>query len=92
VSYEWDGMQVGMRTFRLPIGYEYEMATEHVDVTYAGHRYVLVPTVANVTGTVAEDGNSHVVQMGVGLDWYDGDLHVHMADQADMQDGTLTIG
>lgn len=92
VSYEWDGMQVGKRSFRLPTGYEYEIATEHVDVTYEGHRYILVPTVAGVTGTVAEDGNSHVVQMGVGLDWYDGDLHIHMADQAGLEDGTLSIG
>ena len=91
VAYTWDGTQVGKRSFRFPVGYVYDIASDYIDLSFNEHRYIFRPTVASVTGTVAAGGNSHTVPVEVALDYHDGDLYVRSVDDLSFADGILAI-
>jgi len=91
VLYMWEGIQVGQRMFRLPVGYEYEIDNPHIDMVLGQHRYVFRPTTATITGTMQSGGSTVTQQMEIALDLYENRLHVKAVDGAEVSEGVAVI-
>ena len=65
-----DGMELSEEWHGLPVDYEYDISTRQIDRTVDGHRYILVPTVSEVDGTMGEQGANAQVECNVALDYY----------------------
>lgn len=89
VRYVWNGMTVKERTYTLPVGYEWVMRTEYVEVEHLGHYYVLMPTIEQYNVPIASGGTTLTIPMEVALDRYDDHVYVRSVDQANSS-GTNT--
>jgi hypothetical protein len=92
VVYMWDETRIGRRRFRFPVGYEYEIENDVIELVHLGHRYAFIPEEASVSGTVEEGGNVHYVDMEVALDFCEGDLYIRSVSDIEREADTLTIG
>lgn len=91
VTYAWDGMNLGVDRYTLPVGYAYDLQTRYIDQALGPHRYIFRPTVARVTGTLTEDGAQIEVPCLPALDAFEGALEVISADELAEADGTVEI-
>ena len=87
VTCTWNGVQVDLRTYTLPVGYEYSISNKYIDLNMNGHRYILRPTAAAVTGTMVAGGVSVEQTYAEALDLYDGTLHITNVDEITVENG-----
>ena len=80
ITYRWDGNDLDVEDYFLPVGYAYSVQTRYIDATINGHRYIFRPTVTEVTGTMTSGGRAVTVTCVVALDLYNGTLHVVNVD------------
>jgi len=90
ITYKWGTFQVGVRVFRLPIGYDYDIQNPYLDVTFQGHRYIFRPTAASVSGTMVEGGVSVVQQVETALEQYAGHLYVRSVDGVTQEENAVS--
>lgn len=91
VTCTWNGVQVDKREYLLPVGYEYSIANRYIDMTMDGHRYILRPTAAAVTGTMVAGGVSVTQEYAEALDLRDGVLRITNVDEITVENGTGAI-
>ena len=91
ITYTWEGMHVALETHFLPVGVAYSISTRYIDTNINGHRYVLRPTIAAVTGTLTSEGAAATVTCETALDMYNGVLHVIDVDGVSETEGVVTI-
>lgn len=60
-------LTVAKKTYHFPVGYQYTVQTEWVDVTIGNYRYVLRPASSTVTGTMSSSDVTVTVQCYVCL-------------------------
>lgn len=87
----WNGVQVDLRTYTLPVGYEYSISNRYIDISMDGHRYILRPTAAAVTGTMAEGGATVEQTYAEALDLHGDTLHITNVDAITVENGTGAI-
>jgi hypothetical protein len=94
ILYVWDteGMQIGRRSFRLPVGYEYAIDNPYIEQQLNSHRYVFRPINDQAVGTVLQEGQTVTEQEAVALDLHNGILSVISVDGIEVdEEGKGTI-
>lgn len=91
ITYMWDQKQIGVRTYRFPVGYAYEITNPYLTLVLARHWYVFRPTSATISGTIQDGDNSRTQPEQVALDLYEGDLMIHSVDAVALSDGIAVI-
>ena len=91
IIYLWEGVQVGIRVYRLPVGYEYEIENPYLQTQFNHHRYVFRPQHATITGTMTAEGMEIREHVYVALDQSEYTLDVVSVD-AVTQDEQFTDG
>ena len=80
-------------TYLFPVDYSYEVTVPWFDVEIKGHRYILRPLTANVTGTMAAGGATATVNYEAALDLYKGTLTIINVDEITTETlDDLTLG
>ena len=91
INYVWNDMTVALETYTLPVGYTYSIQTRYIDTQINGHRYILRPTTATVSGTMTSAGAAVTVTCETALDLFEGVLHVISVDGVTMNQNTAVI-
>jgi hypothetical protein len=91
IRYMWGTKQVGMRVFRFPLGYSYEVENPYLEASFAGHRYVFWPENETATGTMVDGGVEDVQQVQLALDAYNGDLTMYAVDGIVQTEGDAVV-
>lgn len=92
VSYVWNDVTVALETYTLPVGYAYSIPTRYIDTNLNGHRYILRPTTATITGTMPGEGAAVTVTCETALDLFEGVLHIISVDGVTVDaEGVVTI-
>ena len=68
VSYMFGDLLIDRKVFLFPVGYTYSLKNPYIDKTLNDHRVIFEPTSDVLTGKMAEEGNSAVVQYERALD------------------------
>ena len=91
VKYKFDGRTIDEKTILLPVGYAYSIDNPWFDVEIKGHRYVLRPLTATVTGTMTSGGATATVNYEAALDLYEGTLTISNVDgiTTEIEDGKV---
>lgn len=91
LKYIWQGSTIRINSYRFPVGYNYAIETQYIDLQADHHRYILRPTVAEATGTVSSDGNVVEIQCELAVDYYQSILTIYNVDAADVDADELDI-
>ena len=67
--YKYGSLQIGSEVYYFPVGYSYSIDLPYIDIKVSEHRYIFRPTIAAVTGTVPEGGDTVEVDYAVALDY-----------------------
>lgn len=91
ITYMWGNKQIGVRSYRLPVGYSYEITNPYLTLIFDHHWYVFRPTSPTISGTIQEGGNTAVQPEEVALDLFENDLMIHSVDTVALSDGIAVI-
>lgn len=91
IIYTWNDMTVAKRSYTLPVGYDWTMPTEYVEIDFAGHHYVLMPSIPSYTVPVAAGGTTLTVPMQVAIDRYEDSAYVRSVDRADTGQHSVSL-
>lgn len=80
VTYKFGNRTIDKQVYALPVGYAYSIDNPWFDVEIKGHRYVLRPLTASVTGTMTSSGATVTVNYEAALDLYEGTLTISNVD------------
>ena len=72
--------QLEQQEYFYPVGYQYSIDSEYLEIYMNDHHYIMRPTTAKVEGTMEEGENVVTVEYAVALDEYDGTLEVISVD------------
>ena len=91
ITYEFGEYTVGVRKFRLPVGYGFSIQNPYVDMTFNRHRYILRPVNATCDGTMVQEGIKVTESMERALELFDGYLTTESVDKLTQTDGDVVI-
>ena len=91
INSTYDGMPIDSSGYWFPVGYVYSVQMLYVDMELNGHRYILRPETATVTGTMTSAGATVEVEYAVALDYFEGVLDVISVDALSQSEGAVTI-
>ena len=92
IRYMYAGNQIDVRTHRLPIDYQYEIASEFIQKTFNGHRYVFRPIEPTVSGTMVAGSTTVDVHLEIALDYAAESLYVRSVDSYTVEeDGIVKV-
>ena len=91
ITYMWGNKQIGLRSFRFPIGYAYQITNPYITLTFNRHWYVFRPTQPTISGTMQVGENRVTQPEEVALDLHAGDLMIHSVDAVALSDGIAVI-
>lgn len=92
----YNDMIISTANYLLPVGYVFSIQNMYFDYSVGRHRYILRPTTASVSGTIAQGGNTATVNYEVALDrvkikdsWTE--VRIVAVDEAEQEEDTVTI-
>lgn len=95
IIYLWDDVQVGIRVYRLPVGYAYEVENPYLQTNFNYHRYVFRPEHATISGTMTSVGRTVEEPVYVALDQHLYELDVISVDEVtrdeEFTDGKIEV-
>jgi hypothetical protein len=91
VTYTFNGVKVGRYHYRFPVDYAYSITCPYIDYQYNGHRYILRPTVTEISGTMTSEAQTITVPYVAALDYSDETLTVISVDDFTTESGIVTI-
>lgn len=91
ICYKYGNNQVGIRMYKFPVDYSFEVENPYIDLTFNGHRYVFFPQNETTVGVMVEGGMTLTEPVGVALDYSNATLHVASVDSYNVVDGTIVI-
>jgi hypothetical protein len=80
IDYQYNGENISSVSYYLPIGYEYSITNQYIDINEDGHRYIYRPLTQTVTGTMVSGGQTQTVACDIALDLYEDVLHIRAVD------------
>ena len=85
IKYMYNNMQIDKKSYRFPIGYEYEISNPYLAQMMNKHYCIFRPLQVSATGTIQEGTNTDVEECAVALDLYKGILHVVSVDSVTVE-------
>jgi hypothetical protein len=95
IKYMDGRVQIGMRTFLIPVGYQYSVLNPYITYSVPGHRYVYRPLNEYATGTITSGKTIDTQPCAVALDLYTETkvLHIISVDAVEVTtSGDIRIG